>query len=350
MARIGIIGTGWGARVQVPAFREAGLEVVALAGSHRNKTHRIAEELGVVAHDEWTSLVASKDIDVVSVVTPPSEHVTMATAALMAGKHVICEKPTALNAAEAEQLVAEARKHPELVAIIDHEMRFVPAMRAMRERIGELGAIRYAEVRYASPGRGDRKREWNWWSDAARGGGVWGAVGSHYVDVLRYLGLEIEAAQALLVTTIRERPFGDAMREVTSDDFAAVHLRLDRDAVAVMTFSAVAAGPDEPTTLTVHGENGAMRFVSEELLVALQGEPFRRAAGTELGERRGNSPGGAFGSGTFYLGRALKAALDDADRSALAPAATFEDGLAQQRVLDAARESARGEGCWVPIR
>ena len=274
----------------------------------------------------------------------------MATAALIAGKHVICEKPTALNAAEAEQLVAEARKHPELVAIIDHEMRFVPAMRAMRERIGELGAIRYAEVRYASPGRGDRKREWNWWSDAARGGGVWGAVGSHYVDVLRYLGLEIEAAQALLVTTIRERPFGDAMREVTSDDFAAVHLRLDRDAVAVMTFSAVAAGPDEPTTLTVHGEKGAMRFVSEELLVALQGEPFRRAAGTELGERRGNSPGGAFGSGTFYLGRALKAALDDADRSALAPAATFEDGLAQQRVLDAARESARGEGCWVPIR
>jgi predicted dehydrogenase len=350
MARIGIIGTGWGARVQVPAFREAGLEVVALAGSHRNKTRRIAEELGVVAHDEWTSLVASNDVDVVSVVTPPSEHVKMATAALIAGKHVICEKPTALNAAEAEQLVAEARKHPELVAIIDHEMRFVPAMRAMRERIGELGAIRYAEVRYASPSRGDRKREWNWWSDATRGGGVWGAVGSHYVDALRYLGLEIEAVQAVLMTTIKERPFGGAVREVTSDDFAAVHLRLTGEAIAVMMFSAVAAGPDEPTTLTVHGENGAMRFVSEELLVALQGEPFTRAAGTELGERRGNSPGGAFGSGTLYLGRALKAALDDGDRAALAPAATFEDGLAQQRVLDAARDSARRNRCWVTIR
>src|SRR5207253_5388641 len=261
MARIGIIGTGWGARVQVPAFREAGLEVVALAGSHRNKTRRIAEELGVVAHDEWTSLVASNDVDVVSVVTPPSEHVKMATAALIAGKHVICEKPTALNAGEAEQLVAEGRKHPELVAIIDHELRFVPAMRAMRKRIGEVGSIRYAEVRYASPSRGDRKREWNWWSDAARGGGVWGAVGSHYVDALRYLGLEIEAVQALLATIIKERPFGDAMREVTSDDFAAGHLRLTGEALAVMTFSAVAAGPDESTTLTVHGENGAMRFM-----------------------------------------------------------------------------------------
>jgi predicted dehydrogenase len=350
MARIGIIGTGWGARVQVPAFREAGLDVVALAGSHRNKTRRIADELGVLPFDDWASLVASADVDVVSVATPPSEHVKMAVGALAHGKHVICEKPTALHAAEAEQLVAEARKHPDLVAIIDHEMRFVPAMRAMRERIGELGPIRYAEVRYASPSRGDRKREWNWWSDAARGGGVWGAVGSHYVDALRYLGMEIEAAQALLATTIKERPFGDASRAVTSDDFAAVHLRLAGDAVAVMMFSAVAAGPDEPTTLTVHGEDGAMRFVSEELLVALQGEPFTRAAGGELGARRGNSPGGAFGSGTVYLGRALKAALDDGNREALAPAATFEDGLAQQRVLDAARESAREEGRWVVIR
>jgi len=349
MARIGIIGTGWGARVQVPAFREAGLDVVAIAGSRRNKTQRVAKELEVAAHDEWTSLVASPDVDLVSVVTPPSEHVKMALAALAQGKHVICEKPTALDAAEAEQLVAEARKHPDLVTIIDHEMRFVPAMRAMRERIGELGVIRYAEVRYASPSRGDRTREWNWWSDAARGGGIWGAVGSHYVDALRYLGMEIVAAQAQLVTTIKERPFGTAMREVTSDYFAAVHLQLSGGAVAAMTLSAVSAGPDEPTTLTVHGENGAMRFMSEELLVALQGEPFTRAAGGELGERRGNSPGGEFGSGTFYLGRALKAALDDGDRDALAPAATFDDGLAQQRVLDAARESVRQDGRWVAV-
>jgi len=349
MARIGIIGTGWGARVQVPAFREAGLEVVGIAGSHRNKTRRVAEELRVKPFDEWTALIAS-DVDVVSVVTPPSEHVKMSAAALANGKHVICEKPTALNVTEAEVLVTEARKHPELVSIIDHEMRFLPAMRTMRERLGELGSIRYAEVRYSSPSRGDRKREWNWWSDAARGGGIWGAVGSHYVDALRYLGLEIEAVQALLATMIKERPFGDSMREVTSDDFAAVHLQMRGGAVAAMTFSAVASGPDEPTAMTVHGENGAMRFASEELLVSLEGEPFTRAAGGTLGERRGNSPGGAFGTATVHLGRALKAALDDGDRGALAPAATFEDGLAQQRVLDAARESSRAGGRWVAVR
>src|SRR5437764_1479569 len=82
----------------------------------------------------------------------------------------------------------------------------------------------------------------------------WGAVGSHFVDALRYLVAEIEAVQATLHTFISERPFEGGRREVTADDFAAVHARLRGDALAAMTFSAVAAGPDDPTTLTIHGE------------------------------------------------------------------------------------------------
>ena len=82
MAKIGIVGTGWGARVQVPTFREAGLEVVALAGFHRNKTRKTADELGVTAFDDWRDLVRDSAIDLVSIVTPPSEHREMALAAL----------------------------------------------------------------------------------------------------------------------------------------------------------------------------------------------------------------------------------------------------------------------------
>ena len=137
----------------------------------------------------------------------------MATAALEAGKHVISEKPTAMNAHEAEQLVKAAHAHPSQIAIIDHELRFLPAWIAARERIGEIGALRYAEVRYASPGRGDRKREWNWWSDVEEGGGIWGAVGSHFVDAFRYFGFEIAAAQAMLHTAIAERPYEGALSQ-----------------------------------------------------------------------------------------------------------------------------------------
>ena len=348
MARVGIIGTGWGARVQVPAFREAGLEVVSIAGHNADRTRRAAGELGLEAFDDWRALVAS-NVDLVTIVTPPSEHLIMASAALDAGKHVLSEKPMALDVPEARQLVAAARRHPDQLALIDHELRFLPSFRAARERIGELGGIRYAEVRYASPGRGDRSRAWNWWSDAKQGGGIWGAVGSHFIDTLRFLGMEIEAAQASLQTIIDERPFENAKRRVTSDDCALVNLRLAGGAIAALTLSAVASGPDEPATVTIHGEDGAMRLVGEELLTALRGEPFTLAAGDELAPRRGNSAGGAFGSGTYFLGLALRSALDGGERNALANAATFDDGLAHQRVLDAARASSGSEGCWIAV-
>jgi predicted dehydrogenase len=325
MARIGIIGSGWAERAQAPNFREAGLHVELFRGH------------------AWRSAIDT-DADLVTIVTPPSTHVEIALAALDAGKHVLCEKPTAVDAADAEKLVAAWRRHRDRIALVDHELRFLPSFRAARERIGEIGAIRYAEVRYSSPGRGDRQREWNWWSDASQGGGVWGAVGSHFIDALRYLGSEIEAVQAVLQTVIRER----SGKAVTADDFAAVHLRLS-GGLAAMTFNAVASGPDEPCVLTIHGEDAAFRFVGEELLFAKRGKPFERIAGNDTAKRPGNSFGGAFGTGTYHLGVALRRALDDGDRSALAPAATFADGLAQQRVLDAARRSHGAGGGWEKV-
>ena len=128
-----------------------------------------------------------------------------------------------------------------------------------------------------------------------------------------------------------------------------VNLRLRGGALAAMIFSAVAAGPDEPTTLTIHGERGAFRLTGQELLFAEPRGSFARIAGSDLAKRPGNSPGGAFGTGTYLLGVALKRAIDDGDREALALAATFSDGLAQQRVLDAARRSHRAGGRWEAV-
>src|SRR5450759_1608302 len=107
MATVAIIGRGWGTRVQVPAFREAGLDVVKVAG-----------------RSDWRDVINSPDIDLVTIVMPPATHLEMASAALEAGKHVVSEKPTAMNAGEAEELLAIARRHPSQIAIIDHELRF----------------------------------------------------------------------------------------------------------------------------------------------------------------------------------------------------------------------------------
>src|SRR5947207_11446868 len=182
MAKIAIIGTGWGGRVQAPTFREAGLDVIAVAGRDR----------------DWHELIHS-DADLISITTPPREHAAMAIAALEAGKHVLSEKPTAYDAAEAERMLAVARAHPKQIAIIDHGLRFAPTFLAAREEVRDLRGIRYIEIRYSSASRGDRSRPWNWWSDAEQRGGVVDAVGSHFADAVRYLtGEEIVAVQATL--------------------------------------------------------------------------------------------------------------------------------------------------------
>lgn len=351
MAKIGIIGTGWGSRVQVPLFRAAGLEVAAIAGSDPARTETAGRELGVGARRDWRSIVDDPSIDLVSIVTPPSLHCEMSIAALEAGKHVLAEKPTAMDAGEAERMLRAAESRPKQIALIDHELRFLPAWRAARAAMGRIGHVRVVEMRFSSPGRGDPKRAWNWWSDAAQGGGVWGAVGSHFVDAIRYLVGEIEEAQSVEQTFIAERPHGDTRRVVTSDDFAAVHLRLANGAIAVLSLSVIAA-VDEPTALTIHGENGGVRLEADRWFLADRGGRWNVQPADEPGvpdELRpipGDTHGGAFGSGTWYLARALRAAMDEGDRRALAPGATFVDGWKQQRVLDAARASAAANGAW----
>ncbi len=326
MKKIGTIGSGWATRVQTPLFKQVGFDVLNIKG-----------------HD-WQSLLDT-DAELVIITTPPSEHLELARAFLERGKHVISEKPTALNAREAEELVAIANRHPELIALIDHELRFLPAWRAARERMSELGGVRYVEIRYSSPARGDRNRKWDWWSDSSRGGGILGAVGSHFADAMRYLVGEIEEVCATLHTIIQER---DGKR-VTSDDLASVNMKIAGGIRCIMQLSAVANGPDERSVFTIHGESASMRFIGAEVLLAKRGEPFTRAAGEEMPDLPGNSAGGAFGSGTLELARALKRALEEGDRSALAPAATFRDGLAQQRVLDAVRRSSENGGRWESV-
>lgn len=350
MARIGIIGTGWGARAQAPAFDRAGLDVVAISGRNPEKTEGVAQELGIErAVTDWRTLIDSSEIDLVSVVTPPSHHLEMATAALDAGKHVLCEKPTALDADQARMLVEAARRHPDRIALIDHELRFLPSFRVAKSRLSEIGAIRFAEARYASPSRRDPTRPWNWWSSADEGGGVWGAVGSHIVDSFRWLIGEIVAVRASLETIIRERPIPDGtMRDVTADDFAAVNLRFDNGAVAVMVLTVV-AGVDEPTTLTLHGEHGSIRLVRDQMFFAAPREDWREVVEGETPPLPGDSEGGFFGTATFHLGRALREALDEGKSEALAFAATFDDGHRQQQVLDAPRRSSAQDGSWESV-
>lgn len=347
---VGIIGTGWGARVQVPAFRAAGLEVVALAGSQATKTQQIAADLGVAwATGAWRALLERPDVALVSIVTPPNLHREMAVAALEAGKHALCEKPTAMDATEAQAMLAAARARPAQMALIDHELRFLPVFREARRLVAEgaIGQVRSAEVRTVVSSRADRQRPWNWWSDAAQGGGALGAIGSHQVDQLRYLlADEVAAARGFVHTFVAERPTGapGATAPVTSDDFTAFHLRFQGGSAALAVANLVARS-DEPGSVTLYGDAGTLRISGGRLLLAAPGaEPQDLTPPHAVSFPAGIS--GDFPEATVYLGQALRAALDG-DRAAVAPAATFADGLRVQQALDAVRRSQ--DAGWVAL-
>lgn len=350
---IGIIGTGFARSTQLPAFAACeGARLAAVASGRRENAEAAAREFGIEhVADDWRGVVGRDDVDLVSIVTPPSTHAEIALAALAAGKAVLCEKPMALNAEQTERMRAAARASG-LLAHVDHELRFLPARRRMRELIGggELGEVRHAKFSFRADSRADGSRPWSWWSDAGAGGGVLGAIGSHAVDTLRWLlGARVTHVSAELSTHIAERADdAGATRAVTSDDEALLLLRfaggaVSRGATGLVSLSMVeAGGPGH--TVEVFGAGGALRVEGEgRLWHARVGERRWREAETESAPLAGGMRDSEWSRGFTVFARELVAALREG-RTAVEGAATFDDGHQIQLVLDAARAAHEG-GC-----
>ena len=190
--RVGIIGTGFARRVQIPGLQFVpGVRVTAIASRRRANADAVAKEFGIPGvFDDGAALVRSPEVDLVLVSSTPDSHERYAIAALEAGKHLLCEKPVALNAAAAGRMLAAAEQRPQIAAWVDHELRYEPNRRRVRDliRAGAIGEIRHLELQLKPYLRGDGRPQttaapWTWWFDAAQGGGILGAVGSHLVDL-----------------------------------------------------------------------------------------------------------------------------------------------------------------------
>ena len=172
---IGIIGSGFARTTQIPGFRACeGARVVAIASKHLENAERVAREFDIEhVADDWREVIAREDVDLVSMVTPPVTHQEMTLAALDAGKAVLCEKPMAMNAEEADAMRRRAEEKGAL-ALIDHELRFLPGRLKAREMIqtGRIGEVRHVNLLFRSDSRASRDRKWDWWSDANSGGGA----------------------------------------------------------------------------------------------------------------------------------------------------------------------------------
>eukprot|EP00747_Dinoflagellata_sp_TGD_P220862 gnl/TRDRNA2_/TRDRNA2_92782_c0_seq1.p1 gnl/TRDRNA2_/TRDRNA2_92782_c0~~gnl/TRDRNA2_/TRDRNA2_92782_c0_seq1.p1 ORF type:complete len:208 (-),score=43.63 gnl/TRDRNA2_/TRDRNA2_92782_c0_seq1:505-1128(-) len=187
---VGIIGTNWGGKVQTPIFRAAGLEVVAIYSRNKEKAQKMCDQMHIkYAFDSVEELCACPEVQVVSVTSPTYLHSEHALAALRAGKHVLSDKPAGANVPEVEAMVKEANGRPKQFAIIDHEMRFTPAIRAARKAIVEdkaIGELRHFDL-HQMMNFGSFGQNHVWWNEREKGGGILGAAGVHMIDQLHFI-------------------------------------------------------------------------------------------------------------------------------------------------------------------
>src|SRR5919198_2662382 len=207
--RVGVIGTGFGATVHVPAFKAAhDFEVVAIVSRRRENAERVAREHAIAWFgDDYRAMLREVDLDVVSIAFPGGTHHEIALAAAEAGKHILSEKPFTTTVAHAREMLAAVRKAG-VGHAVNHEFRMIPARQAFRQMVrdGYLGTpfdVRaYLDLgMLLNPSRG-----WSWWSDRQQYGGMLQAMTSHLIDFLTWTFGDVAALSGRLDTYIRNRP------------------------------------------------------------------------------------------------------------------------------------------------
>ena len=254
--RIGISGAGFGVSSHLPALlAHPRFEVVALASPNRAAAG--ARERGIAhAFASCADMVAGCDLDGVVVASPPFAHHDDVLAALAAGKHVMCEKPFALNVTQAQSMV-DASLRAGTACGVAHEFRYVPERAALKELVvnGHLSPLREIEITHLAKWLGaDGTRARGWWFERERGGGVAGALLSHLIDSANWTaGREPQRSTGMVRTANPQRRDGRGEFTSTVDDGAFA--LIDYGEGIVGRISVDAATSVESFTFAVHGEH-----------------------------------------------------------------------------------------------
>jgi predicted dehydrogenase len=280
--RIGVIGTGFGARVHVPGLQETGeFEVIGIVSHAEQRGREVAERFAIAhAFTDHRDLLALPGLDAVTVTSTPDHHPEHVVDALAAGKHVLCEKPLARDLADARRIADAARTAAVhgCVAMIDHEFRWQPERRRVKELLDEgyvgtpysVTAVGHMGL-FADPER----PTFSWWQQRARGAGWLLNSGSHLVDTLRWWFGEVERVAGFTTVNVKQRRRGrdGGFATVDADDAFGALLRFASGVDAVLHQSAVA----------VSGRSNLLEICGSEGVLLLDGS-FRL-----LGARKGTA-------------------------------------------------------------
>jgi predicted dehydrogenase len=379
---VGLVGYKFMGRAHSNAYRQVAhffpdlaLRPVmkVLAGRDEAAVREAAGQLGwQEVETDWRRLVARDDVGLVDISTPGDTHAPIAIAAAESGKHVLCEKPLANTLPEARQML-EAVRRAGVVGMVNFNYRRVPAIQLAKRLIdeGRIGQIYHWRAVYLQDWIMDPNFPlvWRLQKDAA-GAGALGDLGAHIVDLARLLIGEIAEVSGLATTFIKQRPLegapsgglaakgrGPATAEVTVDDAALFLARFENGAVGSFEATRFAKGRANYNSFEINGSKGSIVFDlhrMNELSVFFdddQGDVrgFRNILVTEAAHPYLSAwwPAGHIIGWEHTFTHTIHDLLQGIATGA-APAATFEDGLRCQAVLDAVERSAGSRGWAQP--
>jgi predicted dehydrogenase len=372
---VGIAGTGFIGSVHARSARLAGARVVTVAASSPQSAETAAAELRADrAAASAEELVQDPDLDVVHICTPNHLHQALAAAALAAGKHVVCEKPLAMDASGAELLVAAALA-ADRQAAVPFVYRFYPTVREARERVraGETGAVRLVHGTYLQDWL-LRPDDTNWRVDDEEGGAsrAFADIGSHWCDLAQFVsGDRITRLSARLLTAVPERvgepgrrafgsgrDDGDSRRPVRTEDAALVQFETDSGALGSVVVSQISAGRKNRLWIELDGSDEALAFDQEhpeelwcgsrESVAIVRRDPSTLSAPAA---RYATLPAGHPQGYADCFDAFVRDAYDAIRGGQLAEGTpTFEDGLRAAVITDAVLASSSRDGEWVEVQ
>lgn len=381
MPTVAVVGTGFIGPVHVEALHRLGIKVRGILGSSPEKSLAAAQQLGLeVGYPDYQAIIDDHEVDTIHITTPNDSHFPMSKQALEAGKHVICEKPLAMNAAETAELVRIANEHPNLISAVNYNIRYYPITLHARDLVqsGEIGEVYTVRGGYVQDWL-LLDTDWNWRLVPELGGTTRaiGDIGTHWMDLIGFItGLKIESLLADLSTFVKVRrkprqavatfkgkeqagPVEYDPVEIRTEDWGAVLFHYAGGARGTMNVSQVTAGRKNMLSFEIAGSKGALSWNSEnpnELWIGRRDRPneilIKDPSLLSEGARTYTSYPGGHAEGfpdTFkQLYRAIYDYLQAGDFSKPKPYPTFDDGHMEVILCDKIVESHQSRS-WVDI-
>ncbi len=363
---------------QAPRFfpLKAGVEMHTICGRDPNALEDARKQFGWEnASTDWKAVVNSPEIDIVDINTPNDSHAEIAIAAARAGKHVLCEKPLAMNVAQCKEML-DAVKKAKVVHMVCHNYRRIPAIAQAKKMIqdGAIGNVFHYYARYAQDWIVDPEFPLVWrLQKGVSGSGAHGDINAHIIDLARYLVGEFKEVCGLMHTFIKERPLqdqggkgqglgakgGKQMGKVTVDDAAIFIGRFTNGALANLEATRFALGRKNHIAIEINGSKGSLSFDFEDMNrlkwfdntrpADRQGfEDILVTQGGGVHPYVGNwwPPGHLIGYEHTFVHTVADFVNACVDGKSIQP--TFEDGMRNQRVLEAVEQSAKSRE-WVKV-